>query len=100
MGWLPSEPVPAKKALWVFGGHLTERVKIHAGLLVRVARMIPLQRRREPAWSVWFIWSIWSIWLVSFNRSHETDRTDRIDQTDQIDKTGWTAFLSILLAQE
>jgi len=42
------EPVTAEKALWVFGDHLSERVKIHAGLLVSAGRMIPLQGRREP----------------------------------------------------
>ena len=42
------EPETAEKALWVFGDHLSERVKIHAGFLVSVGRMIPLQGRREP----------------------------------------------------
>ena len=37
------EPVTAEKALWVFGYHLSERVKIHAGLLMSAGRMIPLQ---------------------------------------------------------
>ncbi len=86
------ESVTTEKALWVFGDHLSERIKIHTVLLVIAGHMIALGRRREPARSVWFIWSIWSIWLVSFNRSHETDRIDRIDQTDQINKTGWRTF--------
>jgi hypothetical protein len=42
------EPVTAEKALWVFGDHLSERIKIHAGLLMSVGRMIPLRGRREP----------------------------------------------------
>jgi hypothetical protein len=42
------EPVTAENARWVFGDHLSERVKIHAGLLMSVGRMIPLQGRREP----------------------------------------------------
>jgi hypothetical protein len=42
------EPVTAEKALWVFGDHLSERVKIHVGLLESAGRMIPLCRRREP----------------------------------------------------
>ena len=42
------EPVTAEKALRVFGDHLSERIKIQAGLLVSVRRMIPLQGRREP----------------------------------------------------
>jgi hypothetical protein len=29
-----SESVTAKKAIWVFGDHLSECIKIHAGLLV------------------------------------------------------------------
>jgi hypothetical protein len=37
------EPVTAEKAHWVFGNHLSERVKIHAGLLMSAGRMIPLQ---------------------------------------------------------
>jgi hypothetical protein len=36
------EPVTAQKALWVFGDHLFERIKIHTRLLDRAGRMIPL----------------------------------------------------------
>ena len=43
-----SKPVAAKKALRVFGDHLSERIKIHVGLLVSTRRMIPLHGRREP----------------------------------------------------
>jgi hypothetical protein len=43
------ESVTAEKSLWVFGDHLSEGIKIHAGLLVSAGRMIPLQGRREPA---------------------------------------------------
>jgi len=43
-----SQPVPTEKSLWVFGNHLSEGIKIHAGLLVSVRRMIPLHGRREP----------------------------------------------------
>lgn len=37
------EPVTAKKALWVFGDHLSERVEIHTGLCFDAGRMIPLR---------------------------------------------------------
>ncbi len=43
-----SQSVTAKKSLWVFGNHLSERIKIHVGLLVSGGRMIPLHGRREP----------------------------------------------------
>jgi hypothetical protein len=43
-----SESVTAKKARWVFGNHLSKRIKIHTGPLVGVWRMIPLHGRREP----------------------------------------------------
>ena len=43
-----SQPVPTEKPLGVFGNHLSERIKIHAGLLTSVGRMIPLHGRREP----------------------------------------------------
>ena len=43
-----SKPVTAEKALRIFGNHLSERVKIHAGFLVTVAGMLPLEGRREP----------------------------------------------------
>jgi hypothetical protein len=44
---LVSEPVTAKKSLGVFGDHLSERIEIHAGLLVSARRMIPLGGRRD-----------------------------------------------------
>ena len=43
-----SPPVTAEKALWVFGDHLSERIKIHTGLLMRECRILPLCQRREP----------------------------------------------------
>jgi hypothetical protein len=43
-----SQPVTTEKTLGVFGNHLSERIKIHAGLLASVGRMIPLHGRREP----------------------------------------------------
>lgn len=43
-----SQPVPTEKPLGVFGNHLSECIKIHAGLLASVGRMIPLHGRREP----------------------------------------------------
>ena len=43
-----SQPVPTEKPLGVFGNHLSECIKIHAGLLASVRGMIPLQGRREP----------------------------------------------------
>lgn len=43
-----SQPVPTEEPLGVFGNHLSERIKIHAGLLASVGRMIPLHGRREP----------------------------------------------------
>jgi hypothetical protein len=43
-----SEPIAAKKALWVFSDHLSERIEIHAGSFVSAGRMIPLRGRREP----------------------------------------------------
>jgi len=42
------EPVTAEKALWVFGDHLSERIKVRVGLLVCAGHIIPLQGRREP----------------------------------------------------
>jgi hypothetical protein len=43
-----SQPVPTEKPLGVFGNHLSECVKIHAGLLASVGHMISLHGRREP----------------------------------------------------
>jgi len=55
------EPVTAEKTLRVFGDHLSERIKIQAGLLVSAGRIVPLQGRREPVRSVWPIWLIWFV---------------------------------------
>ena len=43
-----TQPVPTEKPLGVFGNHVSECIKIHAGLLASVGRMIPLHGRREP----------------------------------------------------
>ena len=45
---LVPKPVTAEKALGVFGDHLSERIKIHADLLVCAECIIPLHGRREP----------------------------------------------------
>jgi hypothetical protein len=36
------QPVPTEKPLGVFGNHVSECIKIHAGLLASVGRIIPL----------------------------------------------------------
>jgi hypothetical protein len=43
-----SQPVPTEKPLRVFGNHVSERIKIHLGLLVSGGCMIPLSGRRGP----------------------------------------------------
>jgi hypothetical protein len=42
------ESVTTEKTFWVFGDHLSERIKIHIVLLMIRRGMIPLGRRREP----------------------------------------------------
>ena len=43
-----SQPVTAEKTLGVLGNHLSECIKVHAGLLASLGRMIPLLGRRAP----------------------------------------------------